>query len=337
MDADALVKLLGLPSTDPRVEDALRAHGVMRRPELRIDPADADGPVVQSQDWVSNLSVGIEFGFQEEGAYMSLDQADRGIGPMVLTEVYFYGERPGVLPYRRPLPFGLALADGRDATRARLDPLLPGRRSYVRDTWDTPAFRMTASYADDGARIDFLVCMLRTEAPEPFEAATAPLPSIATLAGLLGKRMNDPALRQVLVPLGLDRQTIDSSSEQVLDFRRTYGFRLTWRKAPGATRGSAATLVLHGIELMRAGEFESRGWHGELPRGIVFDDSPETAIAKIGRPPNHQSAQDFAGQAFWALERLGLLVVYSTMENVVLRVALLAPEDAPAGSTVEAS
>lgn len=331
MDADALVKILGLHSTDSRVEASLRAYGVMRRPELRIDPADADGPVVQSQDWVSNLAVGIEFGFQEEGGYMGLDQVDRGVGPMVLTEIYFYGERPGTRPYPHPLPFGLSLADGRDTARARLDPLLPGRRSYIRDTWDTPAFRMTASYSEDGARIDFLVCMLRLEAPEPFEAATAPLPSVATLAGLLGKRMNDPALRQVLVPLGLDRQTLDSSGEQVVDFRRTYGFRLTCRKAPGATRGTPATLLLHGIELMRAGELESRGWRGELPRGIVFDDSPEAALAKIGRPPNHQSDQDFAGQAFWSMERLGLLVVYSTMENVVLRVSLLMPDDAPAG------
>ena len=167
----------GTLAPDPRVEDALRAYGVMRRPELRIDPADADGPVVQSQDWVGNLSVGIEFGFQEEGAYMGLDQADRGVGPMVLTEIYLYAERPGVKPYPHPLPFGASLGDSRDATRARLDPLLPGRRSYVRDTWDTPAFRMTASYADDGARIDFLVCMLRLEDPEPFESASAPLPT----------------------------------------------------------------------------------------------------------------------------------------------------------------
>jgi len=197
----------------------------------------------------------------------------------------------------------------------------------VRDTWDTPSFRMSASYSDDGTRLDFIVCMLRLVDPEPFESASAQLPAISTLAGLLGKRLNDPALRQVLVPLGLDRQTLNSSGEQVIDFRRTYGFRLTCRQAPGTARGAAANLVLHGIDLLRASAFESRGWRGELPRGIVFDDSPVTAIAKIGRPPNHQSDQDFSGQAYWALERLGLLVVYSTIENVIVRVELLTPED----------
>jgi len=177
------------------------------------------------------------------------------------------------------------------------------------DAWRARRFPLWAEDYDaryghcaDGSRIDFLVCMLRTEAPEPFEAATAPLPSIATLAGLLGKRMNNPTLRQVLVPLGLDRQTLDSS-EQVVDLRRTYGLRLTCRKAPGTTRGSAATLVLHGIDLMRVGEFESRGWHGELPRGIVFDDSPEAAISKIGRPFLRARALRLAGD----LGRLDLL------------------------------
>jgi hypothetical protein len=111
MDAAVLVKLLGLHGTDPRVEDALRAYGVMRRPKLGIDLDDADGPVVKSQDWVSTLSAGIEFGFQEEGAFMGLDQADRGVGPMILTEVYFYGERPGARPYPLPLPFGLLVSD----------------------------------------------------------------------------------------------------------------------------------------------------------------------------------------------------------------------------------
>lgn len=326
MDAEALVKLLGLASTDPRVEDALRAYGVMRRPELGIDHDDADGPVVKSQDWVTNLSAGIEFGFQEEGAYMGLDQADRGVGPMLLTEIYFYGERPGTRPYPQLLPYGLSLGDGRAAVRARMAPMESSRRSYLRDTWDHPNFRMTVSYADDGAHIDFVVCMLRTEAPEPFEGGTAPMPPVATLVGLLGKRMNDPALRQVLVPLGLDRQVLTTATEQVVDFRRTHGFKLAFRKGPGANLGTPATLMLHEIECLRAGEFESRGWHGELPMGIGFDDSPETAIAKVGRAPDHQSDQDFAGQAYWALEGYCLLVVYSTMENMVLRVCLTRPE-----------
>jgi hypothetical protein len=65
MDAAVLVKLLGLHGTDPRVEDALRAYGVMHRPKLGIDLDDADGPVVKSQD--RNRS-GVELSGRSRGA-----------------------------------------------------------------------------------------------------------------------------------------------------------------------------------------------------------------------------------------------------------------------------
>lgn len=326
MDADILTTLLGLPSHDPRVEDALQRFAVVRRPELGLDTADADGPVVKSQDWVSNLSVGIEFGFQEEGALMGLDQADRGVGTMLLSEIYFYGQRPGARPYPYPLPFGLVLSDNRDTVRATMAALEGTRRSYLRDTWDRPGFRMTVSYAESGERIDFVVCMLRTEPPEPFEGGTASLPSVAAMIALLGKRVDDAALRKVFVPLGLDRQTLSGDAEQVIDFRRTYGFKLGFRKPPPGANGSFKELVLREIEYLREGEFESRGWRGELAFGIDFNDSPESALAKVGQPPANQADQDFSGHAFWEFSDYALQVVYSNMENIVLRVSVFARE-----------
>jgi len=324
MDVDTLSNLLGKHSTNSHVEAALQRFGVTRRPELVIDPADADGPVVKSQDWVSNLSAGIEFGFQEEGAFMGLDQADRGVGPMILTEVYFYGDRPGARPYPLPLPFGLLLSDSRSVVRAKMAPLEKTRRSYVRDTWEHPAFRLTVSYADGGTRVDFLVCMLRTEALEPLEGGQILLPSVAAMTGVLGKSMDDPALRQTFVPLGLDRQTLVVGTKPVIDFRRTYGLKLDFRKSPAADKVSAKALLLHEIELLGKGELESRGWLGDLPFGIRFDDSPETALGRVGQAPTHQENQDFSGQAFWELPDYSLQVAYSTMENIVLRVCIFA-------------
>jgi len=318
MDAEVLVALLGLASTDPRVEDALQRLGVARRPKLKIDSDDADGPVVESQDWVGNLSLGLEFGFQEEGAYMGLDQADRGIGPMLLTEVYFHGAGPGRRACAIPLPFGLSLADDRDTVRRKLSWPGVSRRSYLRDTWDLPAYRLTVSYTDDRRNIAFVVCMLRTVPPEPFEGVTGPLPDIPTLIRLLGRRMDDAELRQVFVPLGLDRVDHSGANGQSLDFRRTHGFRLGCDGAP--------VRRLRSVEMLRAGEFESRGWRGDLPFGITFDDSPEVAVEKVGLAPAHRQDEDFSGQAFWTLPDCALLVVYSTMENLVLRVQLLPPE-----------
>lgn len=320
METEILVSLLGLPSIAPNVENALNDFGVVRRPELGIDSDDVDGPVVNSQDWVTNLSVGIEFGFQEEGAYMGLDQSDRGIGPMLLTEVYFYAERPGIRPYPWPLPFGLVLRDTRSTVRAKMAQLERTRRSYVRDTWDHPVFRITVSYANDGDSIDFIVCMLRTQAPEPFEGGMAKLPAINTMINLLGKGMDDSGLRQIFVPLGLDRHMFGSSSGHLIDFRHTYGFKLGFRKPQTRIVNSSKTAWLSQIECLRAGEFESRGWRGDLPFGISFDDSPETVFAKVGLAQTNVVNQEFSGHAFWELTDYCLEVVYSTMENIVLRV-----------------
>ena len=183
---------------------------------------------------------------------------------------------------------------------------------------------MTVSYADSGERIDFVVCMLRTEPPEPFEGGTASLPSIAAMTALLGKRVGDAALRTIFVPLGLDRQTLSGDAEQVIDFRRTYGFKLGFRKSPTSPSGPFKALVLHEIEYLRAGEFESRGWRGELAFGINFNDSPEVAVAKVGVPPTSQTEQDFSGTVFWEFPDCALQVVYSNMENIVLRVCVSA-------------
>lgn len=326
MDVNTLANLLGNHSTDPKVEDALQRFGVVRRPELGIDPDDADGPVVESQDWVSNLSAGIEFGFQEEGAFRGMEPADFEVGSMLLTEVYFYGERPGVRPYPQPLPFDLLLSDNRGTVRAKMASLEGTRRSYVRDTWEHPAFRMTVSYADGGARIDFLVCMLRTEPPEPFEGDKVPLPSTATMIGLLGKNIDDIVFRQVFDPLGLDRQTRIDYTNQVIDFRQTYGLKLGLRKSPAANKVSTKALLLHEIECLCPGELGVSGWRGDMPFGIRFDDSPETMLGKVNLAPAHQEDQDFYGQAFWGLPDYSLEVTYSTMENIVLRVRMLLPE-----------
>jgi hypothetical protein len=324
MEVETLTTLLGLRSTHSRMEDALQRFGVARRPELQTDPDDADGPVVNSQDWVSNLSVGIEFGFQEEGARMGLDQADRGIGPMILTEVYFYGERPGTRPYPLPLLFGLSMGDNRTVVRAKMAPLERTRRSYVRDTWEHPVFRITVSYAEHGDRIDFVVCMLRTEVPELFEGGAATLPSISTMISLLGKPIDDSDLRRIFVPLGLNRQTFSTSTERIIDFRNTYGFKLGFRKPTVANENSSNAPCLSEIECIRGGEFESRGWRGDLPFGIGFDDSPDTILAKVDRVPSSQVDQEFSGYAFWELNGYSLQVIYSTMENIVLRVCVSA-------------
>jgi len=325
MNVEAIAKLLGKLSTDPAVEAALVGHGVRRRPRLAVDDSyDPDGLVVQSQDFVSNLSKGIEFGFQDENVFNHLDNVDAGEGPIILTEVYFYGKRPGARPYPFALPFGLSLDDSRSIVREKMAALERTRRSYMRDTWELPAFRVTVSYADGDTRIDFLVCMLRAETSELSDAADASLPSAADMTRLLGKSIDDSAVLETFRPLGLvHHKTSSVSNDRVADLRKRRGIKLRFRRRFSA--GQAA-LLLDQIEYVRPNGFESCGWQGSLPFGIRFDDSPDSVTEKVGLAPRRQADQDFVGEVFWELPEWSMRVKYSTMENFVLSVDLFAAE-----------
>src|SRR5687768_9866253 len=292
MDIDTIASLLGKRDTDPEVDAVLQRHGVARRPQLEVDSYDVDGPVVRSQDWVSNLSAGIEFGFWEESAFiMCLDSGDIDMGPMILTEIYFHGARPGVRPYPFPLPFGLVLSDSRSTVRAKMAPFEGTRRSYVRDTWECRAFRVTVNYADDGNRIDFVICMLRAEAPQLADSDDVILPSPADIVRLLGKSREDPDVQHAFRPLGLDRETSTTSEHQIIDVRKTYGIKLHFHKSSPAGRA----LFLRDVELVRPCGLASRGWPGVLPFDIRFDDSPEGVLGKVGQVPVRQIDDDFSG------------------------------------------
>lgn len=328
MEASEIADLLGHASTDPRVEAELVRFAIDDRPQVEIDEDDADGPVVEVQDWVINNAVGIEFGFDDEASWRSWDEFERGRCPMLLTQIYFYGNHEDVQPYRGRLPFGLHLSDDRSAVRAKLAALEGTRRSYVRDTWEPRDFRMTVSYVDGGARIGFILCMLREPPLPAFDYSLAPVPTIEAIVGLFGKECNDPAFRLVFAQLGLDRYREDVRQRFAADFRKTYGFALGFSKPAFADQrptGPASGPIFSHVVLYRERELEARGWQGTLPLGILFDDSPEVAMQKVGLPADEQADEQFTGYALWHLPDYSLHIYYSMMENLILRVRVMAP------------
>ena len=149
MNPKDLLALLGSYDTAPPVEEALKHYAVRNRPEVEIDEEDADGPVVETQSWVKNSRAGVEFGFHDEAAWIGLDETEYGKRPMVLTQIYLYGEHDGVRPYRDALPFDLQLFDDRTTVRGKLAALESTRHSHIRDTWDAPSFRMTIAFTEN--------------------------------------------------------------------------------------------------------------------------------------------------------------------------------------------
>jgi hypothetical protein len=62
-----------------------------------------------------------------------------------------------------------------------------------------------------------------------------------------------------------------------------------------------------------------------LPFGLRFDDSPETAVERVGRPPDIQVDDSFSGFAAWHESALTFHIFYDTIDNRILRVSLFAP------------
>ena len=323
-----LLGLLGRHDTDPLVEAALSYYGVRNRPEVTVDESDPDGPVVETQSWVKNSRVGIEFGFDDEAAWIGLDETEFGKRPMLLTQIYLFGEHHAARPYLQPLPFGLELSDDRMTIRKKLQALESTRHSYVRDTWDAPGFRMTVAFTPGDRSIRFVLCQLREPPLPPLGYALAPVPAAATLIGLLDRPLDDAAVQSAFEPLGLQNQlaAIEESGEG--DFRIPYGLTLGFSAPRNATGSEQRQKVLSHLTLYRERELDARRWPGDLPCGIVFDDSPEAATRKVGRPPDKQlddEEDSFSGYALWHEPRFSLHIFYSTIENRIFRVSLFAP------------
>ena len=328
MSPKDLLALLGRYNTDPLVEAALTHYAVRNRPEVESDEKGADGPVVKTQCWVKNSRAGIEFGFDDEAAWIGLDEAEFGKRPMLLTQIYLYGKHNRVRPYREPLPFGLQPSDDRATVRRKLDRFESTRRSYIRDTWDTPELRLTVSYADGESCIGFVICALREPPLPPLGYALAPVPSVEAIVGLLGGALDDPAMHLAFDHLGL-RGRIDEIKESgEADFRRPYGVSLDFAVPDGTNNPSAKEILLLSVTFFQEREQGARTWRGELPYAIRFGDSPETVVQKLGRPPDIQNDDeevDFSGEAAWHEPELTVNVFYDTIENRVLRVSVVAP------------
>ena len=326
MRAEELVALLGRRQADPAVEAALVHFAVRRRPEVRVDEDDADGPVVETQCWVKNSKAGIEFGFDDEAAWLGRDETEFGELPMLLTQLYFYGQREGVHPYADSLPFGLAITDDRATVRAKMARLEPTRHSHTRDTWDAHDCRVTVSYTSDERAVEFVLCMLREPPLPALGYALAPVPAPAQIVGLLAQPLDSPAMAAAFGPLGLQgrHEEIDDTGEA--DFRVPYGLTLGFSEPPDLPpgRGRRPRLLSH-VTFYRERELDARGWSGELPHRLSFEDSPETAVRKMGRGPDLQNDDAYSGYALWHLPSHDLHVFYGTMENRVMRVSLFAP------------
>lgn len=325
MNPTDLIDLLGRPATDPLVEGTLQYHGVRNRPEVEIDEEDADGPVVETQSWVKNSRRGIEFGFDDEAAWIGLDETEFGKRPMLLTQLYLYGQHPNVRPYPDPLPFGLALSDDRATVRKKMDVVGTNRHSYVRDTWDVGDKLVIVSYAAGDTCVACVLCELKEPPLPPLSYTLAPPPSVDSLIALLGLPLSDPAVGQALDPLGLQDHVEEIRETNSCDLGDPHGLVVQFTAPQATLDGKTQEPLLIGMTFCRERELDARAWRGGLPFDLDFEDSPETAERKLGRAPDERLDDEYSGIALWHEPDFSLRVFYSTVENRLARVSLIAP------------
>ena len=321
---DQLLALLGLEVDAALVQDSLTQLARGMQPEL--DPDDENDLV----DWVTVNEIGLEYGFEDEAYVRALDPMLRRKVPLILSQLYFYGNTPNTKPFPYPLPFGLTFDDDRAAVRRKLAAYEDTRRSYIRDAWRLPKFDLTIAYRHQEGALASVLCHLPyapwPPTPEETKLAAAFPPQV--FAGLFGLRWSSPELRQRLAPLGYNETLGEVRARHMSDLLLPHGLELSFAPSSeinAADRRYSRALALAGVTFYASRELDAREWSGDLPRGLKFSDTQEELFAKVAEDPADKWDDALSGGAVWHFTRFTLKVLYSTLENRLLRVTILAP------------
>lgn len=321
---DSLLGLLGVAADSPTIQTALAQFARSKQPELDANKEDA------FVDWVTVNELGLEFGFEDEAYVRAHDVNQRRKGPLLLTQLYFYGDTARTMPFPYPLPFGLALDDDRAAARRKLAAHEALRRSYVRDTWRLPDFDLVVAYRPDNGRIESVLCYIRYT-PWPVREGEAEVVAPYTpeaFCALFGARWSSALLRSQLDPLGYASVLADARSEHSADLRIEHGIEFTFapgREVPTADPQFLRAYALASVTYYGARVYDAREWIGPMPMNLAFADSQFEIVAKLGRTPDERGDFDRTGFALWHLERFSLRTEYSNIENRLLRATIMAP------------
>jgi len=302
MEPTLLIELLEKPLNHNEVQAVLKWYKIRRRPKVKID---TEGSIINFKDWVINSSVGIEFGFEDEISFNGYS-SEKG-NSMLLTQIYLYGTHKGVKPYQGLLPFNIEISDNRNTVREKLIAWEATRRSYTRDVWELPEYRLTISYEND-LQIGFILLWSRKD---PITLLKAPIvmPDIKEIIKYLGKNIQDLISSNLFHQLPLKNY----QDMETINFRRNYGFKLKFLN----------NLRLSHIIFYRKGEDSLYGWQGTLPYNLKFNDSPEIVLRKIGILPDIRYDELFIGNVLWDFKDYCIRVNYCTMKNYILSIDLL--------------
>lgn len=321
---DDLLLLLGRDVDDAAVQASLDQLARGMQPEV---DANDDGAFV---DWVTVNEIGLEYGFQDEAFVRAWDPERRGHTRLILTQLYFYGDTPRTRPFPWPLPFGLDFRDDRLAVQRKLAQIAGPCKTYIRDAWKLPDFDVTAAYRADTNLLESIYCHIPHDPWLPLrdEVSLAQAFPPNLFIGLFGLRWSDERLRTILAPLGYVEAMAGVRSEHMADLLSTHGLELAFAPSRELTMGDpryprSPALAVATFHASR--DMDARAWAGELPCNLSFSDAQSDLVAKVGEAPDERIDSDRSGIVAWHLAAYSLVVVYSNVENRILRVSVMAP------------
>ncbi len=323
MDSDIILSHLGQLADSEAVARLLQALNTVATPAFDEDEPD------QHYDWILVRRKGVELGFVDKAYFAGMPRGLWRQQGLMLCQVTFYGAtRDQVSPYGHELPFKLSLGDSRPAVRAKLAALESTRHSYLTDRWNVGESRLVVAYRPDDLGLDSVHVKLPIA---PLDERLRRQPEVGALAwlDLFGHAADSQRLRAALQPLDIEARIEDGEDAREVEFLEECGLTLYFEEARrlriAGRAGRGRSLLLGAVKFHRARDLDARQYTGALPFGLSFDDSPECLAGKVGAPPARVRDGKMTGHMLWHLDTCSLHVLYSTIENHLFRVTLMAP------------
>lgn len=311
LDAEALISYFGSTS------DCLEKKSVWTSLNTLDRPEHPDEGESRYYDWVLVRRKGLELGFVDSAYDAGTDPARWGHGDMVLVQLYLYAGHSDIQPYQGVMPFGLRWSDTREQVRARLSTYEGTRHSHLTDAWDVPGYRVTVVYADDGRGLSRVVCRRLPAALE--SRMSLSLPKWQELLNWVGKSVASPSFALMWHSGYWSNDHVSAAREDgEIDLNSSMGLTL-------GTECDSADPLLRSVTFHRQRDQDGAGWGGELPAGLDFEDSPEDLFRKLDAEPVQQADSALTGHAVWHLKDNTLHVLYSNVDNRLIRVKVSAP------------
>ncbi len=310
MNADNIISAFNSSVESIKVEAIFNALGTYYRPKLPESNQEV------FHDWILIRRKGVELGFVDSNYQTAAPRSRWGEGELLLTQAYFYAGFDHVQPFSDVLPKGLCFTDDRGLVRAKLAAFEATRHSYKNDTWDVDGYRLSITYTDQGKGIDRIACRILASPIQTDHDVC--WPALAAIMAAFGADIYSEEFLNLWGNLITKEKLQEGVEENEIDLRLDYGVTISLVAA-----GTAP--IFQAITLHRNRDMEGTGWKGDLPFGLQFDDSPAILFEKINQLPEQHSDSPLTGHAVWHFSKGTLHILYSNLDNRLLRIRLIAP------------